>query len=560
MLSGSIKNLHFQSKRNQLSKWKVHTPNNINTAKRNASNKQKRASFFSLFCLLTLTFVSLETTIRTTSAFAQANKPVQKSVIIDRAYFFKQFRKKFYPIKEKEKYLIDRYERLFNYWDTQPQLTDLRWLAYILATTYHETGRSIKAVRECFGKTDQASINCVTRLYRRGRIKRNYAKIDKKTGKSYFGRGHVQLTWAFNYKRMGKELGMKDQVYVNPDLALHPDTSVAIMSEGMIKGLFTGKRLSQYFNARTTNWGGARRIINGMDKYKLIGGYGRKFHATLRVIPGKPKTDDPKDGPTDEPKVATCDRETIPQSCLNKLKAELALLTGKYEDQNKIYLANLSDNKTLADKVRDLTLELETLKTDTPDMAAELASLKSAHQDLENRYKTIQQQNKANEDEKFRLAELNDKLQTKLDDAIATGSTGTDGSLLKTRLEEVETKQKELETKLAAVTKNQEELAKLSESLTKKQTALEDKEQDIEISRSALQSREKNLLDDQDAVEKEENRLTERNLDLNHKEARLKQYEKDLAAEKAKLEEYYSKNWFSRMWDKTSSIWSEDEK
>ncbi len=557
MISGSFKNYHVQCFEAKPPKCKASPIKNPKTNKKKSPILLKQTAILSLVCLLASLFVSIETTlIHSTTAFAQSNKPVQKSVIIDRAYFFKQFRKKFYPIKEKEKYLIDRYERLFNYWDSQPQLTDLRWLAYILATTYHETGRSIKAVRECFGKTDQASINCVTRLYRRGRIKRNYAKIDKKTGKSYFGRGHVQLTWAFNYKRMGKELGMKDQVYVNPDLALHPDTSVAIMSEGMIKGLFTGKRLSQYFNARTTNWGGARRIINGMDKYKLIGGYGRKFHATLRAIPGKPKTD----GPTEDPKVATCDGETIPQSCLNKLKAELALLTGKYEDQNKIYLANLSDNKILADKVRDLTLELESLKTDTPDITAELASLKSAHQDLENRYKTIQQQNKANEDEKFRLAELNDKLQTKLDDAIATGSTGTDGNLLKTRLEEVEAKQKDLESKLAAVTKDQQTLAKLSESLNKKQTDLEDKEQDIEISRTALQSREKNLLEDQDAIEKEENRLTERSLDLNHKESRLKQYEKDLAAEKAKLEEYYSKNWFSRMWDKTSSIWSDDEK
>lgn len=530
-----------------------HTPIKVRSYK-------ARTLVFSLIALFFTLALPNGATLQTPKAHAQANKPVQKSVIIDRAYFFKQFREKFYPIKEKEKYLIDRYERLFNYWDTQPQLTDLRWLAYILATTYHETGRSIKAVRECFGKTDQASINCVTRLYRRGRIKRNYAKIDKKTGKAYFGRGHVQLTWDFNYKRMGKELGMKDQVYINPDLALHPDTSVAIMSEGMIKGLFTGKRLSQYFNARTTNWGGARRIINGMDKYKLIAGYGRKFHATLRTIPGKPKTDDPKKDPTDEPQVATCEGETIPQSCLNKLKSELALLTGKYEDQNKIYLANLSDNKTLADKVKNLTLELEAIKADSPDIAAELASLKNAHQDLENRYKDIQTQNKANEDEKFRLAEANEKLQTKLDDAIATGSTGTDGGLLKTRLEELEAKQKELESKLTAVTSDQQRLAKLSESLTKKESLLEDKAQDIEISRSALQTREKNLLEDQDAVEKEENRLTERSLDLNHKEARLKQYEKDLAAEKAKLEDYYSKNWFSRMWDKTSSMWSDEEK
>jgi glycyl-tRNA synthetase beta chain len=33
-----------------------------------------------------------------------------------------------------------------------------------------------------------------------------------------------------------------------------------------------------------------------------------------------------------------------------------------------------------------------------------------------------------------------------------------------------------------------------------------------------------------------------------------------MAQEKAKLEEYYSKSWFSRAWDKTSSMWSDEEK
>ncbi len=520
-----------------------------------SQNKLKKTSVIMLFCFLFSLIFVFGTSLSPTKALAQATKQVQKSEVIDRAYFFKQFRKQFYPIKEKEKYLIDRYERLFNYWDNQPQLKDLRWLAYILATTYHETGRKIKAVRECYGKTDQASINCVTRLYRRGRIKRNYAAIDKKTGKSYFGRGHVQLTWAFNYKRMGKELGLKDKVYVNPDLALHPDTSVAIMSEGMIKGIFTGKRLSKYFNASTTNWGGARRIINGMDKYKLIGGYGRKFHATLRAIPGKPKTGDPTKGPV----VATCDAETIPQSCQNKLKSELALLNGKYEDQNKIYLTNLSDNKALTDRVNNLSAELENLKLDTPEITKELASLKNAHKDLENRYQKERTENQTAQDEKVRLSELNAKLQTKLDDAIATGSTGTDGGLLKTRLEEVEAQQKDLEIKLASVTKDQVRLDNLSKSLATKETTIEDKAQDIEISRSALQTREKNLLEDQDNLVKEEIRISERDLGLNQKEARLKRFEKDLLAEKAKFEEYYSKNWFSRAWDKTTSLWSDDE-
>lgn len=503
------------------------------------------SSFSFLFIILCITFAS---THLSTQASAQTAKPTTKTQIIDRAYFFKQFRKQFYPIKEKEKYLINRYERLFNYWDNKPQLKDLRWLAYILATTYHETGRKIKAVRECYGKTDQASINCVTRLYRRGRIKRNYAKIDKKTGKSYFGRGHVQLTWDFNYKRMGKELGLKDKVYTNPDLALHPDTSVAIMSEGMIKGIFTGKRLSKYFNARTTNWGGARRIINGMDKYKLIGGYGRKFHATLRTIPsGKPTTEDPK--------VATCDAKTIPQSCLNTLKSELALLNGKYEEQKQIYLTNLTDNKNLTDRVRALSAEVETLRADQPAIAAELVSLKNAHKDLEGRYETALKENKTNQAKNLKLSGLNIALQAKLDDAIATGSTGTDGGLLKKRLEELEARQKELNLKLVAVNNDQTRLDKLSNTLTKKETDLNDQTIDIEISRNALQARETNLLSDQDELNKEEQRVSSKQGALSLKEERLKRFEKDLTEEKEKLEEYYSKNWFSRVWDKASSTW-----
>jgi len=297
-----------------------------------------------------------------------------------------------------------------------------------------------------------------------------------------------------------------------------------------------------------------------MDKYKLIGGYGRKFHATLRVIPGKPKTDDPTKDPTKGPVVAICDAETIPQNCLNKLKSELALLNGKYEDQNKIYLTNLSDNKALTDRVNGLSAELENLKLDTPELAKELASLKNAHKDLENRYQNERKENQTAQDEKTRLSELNTQLQTKLDDAIATGSTGTDGGLLKTRLEEIEAQQKDLEIKLSSVTKDQMRLDKLSKSLAIKETAIEDRDQDIEISRSALQTREKNLLEDQGNLVKEETRISERALELNQKEARLQRFEKDLLEEKAKFEEYYSKNWFSRAWDKTTSLWSDDEK
>lgn len=506
--------------------------------------KQAKNSHFSLF-LITLLVCAL---FIIPSTNAQSQAPTQKAQIIDRAHFFKQFRSQFYPIKEKEKYLIDRYERVFNYWDGQAHLKDLRWLAYILATTYHETGRRIQAVRECFGKTDAASIACVTRLYRRGRIKRNYAAIDRKTGKAYFGRGHVQLTWAFNYKRMGKELGLKDQVYFNPDLALHRDTSVAILAQGMIKGLFTGKRLSQYFNNSTTNWGGARRIVNGLDKYKLIGGYGRKFHATLRTIPsGIPVAEKDK-----------CTLATVPQSCLNKLTAQLATLNTQYDDLNKIYKNALKDNQSLETKVTAQQQEIDSLKAQIPGTTDALATLQQKFQKLEARFALVETENNNNKTKNTQLVAANEDLQTKLDDAITTGSTGQEGDLLKSRLEQLEQDQKALNQKLSQVASDQQKLNQLSTQLSQKQTNIDIQTQDIEISRQALQTRETNLLSDTDQLIAREKIHNEERLALVDREDRLKRIEDDLNTEKRAFEDLKSQSWYSRAWNKVSSTWRKE--
>lgn len=144
---------------------------------------------------------------------------------------------------------------------------DLRKLAYILATSYHETGKKMQPVEEI------------------GRGNRKpYGKIDPKTGKAYYGRGDVQLTWDYNYKKMGKLLNL--DLYNNPDLALLSKNSKAIMFEGMLTGKsfagdFTGKHLGNYFNKTTNDPLGARKIINGTDKAKLIEGYYYKFLKAL---------------------------------------------------------------------------------------------------------------------------------------------------------------------------------------------------------------------------------------------------------------------------------------
>lgn len=496
-------------------------------------------------CLVLMAMMMLVMPANLRLATAQEADPPAKDVIIDRAYFFTKFRDKFHRIKEEQSYLIQRYETIFDYWDSKAHLKDLRWLAYILATTYHETGRRIQAVRECFGKTDAASIACVTNLYRRGRIKRNYAKVDPVTGRSYFGRGHVQLTWDYNYKRMGKELGMGDEIYKNPDHALDKDTSVAILAEGMIKGLFTGKRLSQYFNGSSTNWGGARRIVNGLDKHTLIGGYGRKFFESLKTKPsGQPVAD-------------ACEAATVPASCLTTLKSELALLNGKYEDLNKNYLSTLKDNQDLQARVVEQAKEIARLKAEAPP-TEELTELKDKYANLETRFNELESENKSTKDENVRLAALTTDLQNQLDDALTTGSTGQDSELLKKRLAEVEARAKKLDDQLTAVSSEQKRLTALNEKLSTQQDAIQSQLDDIALSREALQNRETNLLLELDDMKTRRENLVEEELKLTNEEERLKRYEQDLNDQKKALEDYYSTSWYNRMWDNISSTWRKE--
>lgn len=139
-------------------------------------------------------------------------------------------------------------------------LTDSRWLAYMLATAWHETAWTMQAIEE-HGKGF-------------GRI---YGQIIPETGKSYYGRGLVQLTWADNYKRMSRIIYGDLRLYVEPELLLDQKVSIQVMFTGMTAGSFTGRKLSHYFNKAKDSPVFARKIINGLDKAELIAGYYREF-------------------------------------------------------------------------------------------------------------------------------------------------------------------------------------------------------------------------------------------------------------------------------------------
>lgn len=165
------------------------------------------------------------------------------------------------------------------YWEAST-LNDPRWLAYALATAHHETGTRMAAVREGFAKTDAGAIAAVTKLFEAGKITRNYA-LPHPNGHSYFGRGLVQITHGYNYERLGQAIGLGRRLYDEPSLALDLDIAVKIMFVGMVGGLFTGKKLSDYFNDTKTDWINARRIINALDRAERIAGYAKSFHACV---------------------------------------------------------------------------------------------------------------------------------------------------------------------------------------------------------------------------------------------------------------------------------------
>jgi len=180
---------------------------------------------------------------------------------MDRAKFFAGARSALFGGKLTQGQ-VDGITAILDGWQAS-QMTDLRWLAYKLATAYHETARTMQPIAE----------------YGKGKG-RKYG-VKGKHGQVPYGRGYVQLTWDVNYETADQELGLQGALIENFDLALDPDVAARIMFLGMEEGWFTGRKLGDYFSGSKADWLNARRIINGMDRAKDVAAYGRKFHSLL---------------------------------------------------------------------------------------------------------------------------------------------------------------------------------------------------------------------------------------------------------------------------------------
>jgi putative chitinase len=153
--------------------------------------------------------------------------------------------------------------------------------AYMLATAWHETAKTMQPIKELGGSA------YYTRMYDVGGDRPKLCIANGNTcagdGPRYYGRGYVQLTWKANYVKAGAKLGV--DLVGNPDLAMNAPLAARIMREGMTDGWFSGKRLSDYLPASGTatrqQYMDARRIINGTDRADLVEDYAQAFERAL---------------------------------------------------------------------------------------------------------------------------------------------------------------------------------------------------------------------------------------------------------------------------------------
>jgi|SRR6478609_10148073 len=187
--------------------------------------------------------------------------------MLDREYFYKHSPYTLQPFQKQG------FEAMFNRWD-KLGLKDLRYLAYILATSWHETGTTMQPIEE-IGKGKHKPYGLKIKY-----SGKRYITPDK----IYYGRGHTQNTWYEIYEMLSDEAkreGYSWDFLNNPDLLLQMEPSIWATFYCMINGKYTGRRLSHYFNT-TTDWLNARKIINGLDKHIKIADYAKKFHSILR--------------------------------------------------------------------------------------------------------------------------------------------------------------------------------------------------------------------------------------------------------------------------------------
>ena len=168
-------------------------------------------------------------------------------------------------------------DALLGFLEQDTDVSDVRWAAYMLATTKWECADMWQPIEEYGMGQGQPYGNPVTVTGSDGKTYVN----------TYYGRGYVQLTWEANYQNMSYDLNLGDQLLIHPEQALDPPIAYDIMSFGMRNGSFTGVSLGDFINDSQSDYVDARQIVNGLDHAGDIAGYATTLESLLRQSSGE---------------------------------------------------------------------------------------------------------------------------------------------------------------------------------------------------------------------------------------------------------------------------------
>lgn len=140
---------------------------------------------------------------------------------------------------------VDGLNRILDEWDRR-QLTDYRWLANMIAQSYWESAHTWQPIREMGPE----------------------AYLQSKPYYPWVGEGLIQVTWEANARKFGA---------TEPGDLLNWPKALTALFDGMIKGMFTNKKLTDYFNDKIDDPLNARRIVNGTDHASDIAALHRRW-------------------------------------------------------------------------------------------------------------------------------------------------------------------------------------------------------------------------------------------------------------------------------------------